>query len=216
MGFSFLDRRNVRTVEPVIPFGVPPRNFAVKQAGSCRQAIASLSGPVMEFTIRFRQAAQMFGLLQRLRRGSQGKRPSLVIDSPLSWSGQRMKVVRRDRYRCRGCDRRGDEVTLEIHQICPGASDIAGMLALCPNCRELANTFQLSGDHIPDFLRHLWRHLHHSTPNASPTRTIAEGVGAEVLSQQSQDRSRNEVPYQTLLARREGRRSNQRRMAGVV
>jgi hypothetical protein len=149
----------------------------------------------MEFTIRFRQAAQMFGLLQRLRLGSQGNRSSLVIDSPLSRSGQRMKVVRRDRYRCRGCDRRGDEVTLEIHQICPGASEIAGMLALCPNCRELANAFQLSAAHIPDFLRQLWRQLHHST---GPIQTITAGAVAEVSSQPSQDRFRNEMPYQTL------------------
>ena len=71
-----------------------------------------------------------------------------------------MKIVRRDRYRCRGCDRRGDEVTLEIHQIRPGASDMSGMLALCPRCRQLARAFQLSGDHIPDFLLQLSRHLH--------------------------------------------------------
>ncbi len=170
MVFSFLDRRNVRTVEPVISFGVPPRNVAVEQAGSCRQAIASLSGPVMEFTIRLRQAVQMFRFLPQLRLASQCNRLGPAIDSQVNWSGQRMKVVRRDRYRCRGCDRRGDEVTLEIHEICPGASDIAGMLALCPNCRELANAFHLSGAHIPDFLRQLWRHLHHSTSNMGPIR----------------------------------------------
>ena len=179
-------------------FGVPPRNFAVDQAGSCRQAIASPSGSVMEFTIRLRQAVQMFRFLQRPRLDSHCDRSGLVIDSPLSWSGQRMKVVRRDRYRCRSCDRRGDEVTLEIHQICPGASDITGMLTLCPNCRELANAFQLSGTHIPDFLRQLWRHLHHSTPNMGPLQTITAGADTEVLSQQSQDRFRNEMPYQTL------------------
>lgn len=152
----------------------------------------------MEFTIRLREVSQMFRFLQRLGLSSQCNRPALLTDSRLSWSVQRMKVVRRDRYRCRGCDRRGDEVTLEIHQICPGASDISAMLALCPNCRELANAFHLSGAHVPDFLRQLWRHLHHSTSNAGPTQTTAEGAGGEVSSQPSQDRFRNEMPYQTL------------------
>ncbi len=135
-------------------------SFAAKQAGSSKQAIASPSGPAMEFTIRFQQTAQIFRSLQRPRLGSECNQPRLVIDSPRSWSEQRMKIVRRDRYRCRGCDRRGDEITLEIHRICPGACGIAGMLALCPRCRQLAKAFQLSGDHIPDFLHQLSRHRH--------------------------------------------------------
>ncbi len=151
----------------------------------------------MKFPIRLRQAVQMFRFLPQLRLASQCNRPSPAIDNRVSWSGRRMKVVRRDRYRCRGCDRRGDEVTLEIHQICPGASDTAGMLALCPNCLELANAFQLSGAHIPDFLRQLWRHLHHSVPNMGPTRSHAEGAVAEVQLQQFQG-FRNETTYQTL------------------
>ncbi len=198
MVFSSLDQGNVRTVEPVISFGVPPRDSAVKQTRSYKQAIAFPSGSVMEFTIRFRQAAQMLRLFERLRLGSQCNRPNPAIDSRLNWSGQRMKVVRRDRYRCRGCDRRGDEVTLEIHQICPGASDMAGMLALCPNCRELANAFQLSGDHIPDFLRQLWRHLHHSVPQRGKVQVLAKDAVAGVPLQQSQGSFRNETPYQAL------------------
>jgi hypothetical protein len=138
----------------------------------------------MEFVIRFRQSARSFrSSLHRLWRASPSyaeiNRPFLVIDKDRrsKWSGRRLKVIRRDRYRCRGCDRRGDEVTLEIHQIQSGASDVAGMLALCPNCRELANALGLCGVHIPDFLRQLWCHLHHSVSGTDP----AAGSGASSM-----------------------------------
>jgi hypothetical protein len=160
------------------------------------------------FVIRFRQAARSFrSSLQRLRRASPGSeeinRPLLVIakNSRPNWSGLRLKVIRRDRFRCRGCDRPGDEVTLEIHQIQPGASDVAGVLALCPNCRELANARGLSGIHIPDFLRQLWCHLHHSVPRTDPTLTLLESTVEDVLLQQCRERLLGETPYQTLRHR---------------
>lgn len=76
---------------------------------------------------------------------------------------QKLKIIRRDRYRCRGCDKRGDERSLRVHPIRPELQNGAGMLALCPNCRELASANGLDGIDIPDFLRHLWRHLYHSS-----------------------------------------------------
>jgi hypothetical protein len=76
---------------------------------------------------------------------------------------QKLKIIRRDRYRCRGCDKRGDERSLRVHPIQPELLDAAGMLALCPNCQGLANANGLTGIDIPDFLRHLWRHLYHSS-----------------------------------------------------
>jgi 5-methylcytosine-specific restriction endonuclease McrA len=50
----------------------------------------------------------------------------------------RLEVLRRDRYRCRNCNRMGDEITLEVRQICPRASTIEEMLTLCVHCRSLA------------------------------------------------------------------------------
>lgn len=76
---------------------------------------------------------------------------------------QKLKIIRRDRYRCRGCDTRGDEVSLGVHPIQRELLNVVEMLALCPNCRELANANGLSGIDIPDFLRHLWHHLYHSS-----------------------------------------------------
>ncbi len=88
-----------------------------------------------------------------------------------------MKIVRRDRYRCRGCDRKGDEVTLEIHQIFPGASEVSEMLALCTNCRAVASAFQLAGTDVPDLLRQLWRHLHHPALHMRARFTFADDEG---------------------------------------
>src|SRR6185437_3940647 len=129
----------------------------------------------MEFVNRFRYSAQslrspLLWLRRTPRLAHEIGRPFLIADKGrrTKWSGQRLKVVRRDRYRCRGCDRRGDEVTLDVHLINPEASSIDAMLSLCPNCREMATTLKLSGDRIPDFLRQLWRLLHHSGGTISP------------------------------------------------
>lgn len=122
----------------------------------------------MAHAIRFRQTAHSVHLsLQRLLVVSHS-RDSCAMSSTIR-SRQRWQVVRRDRSRCRGCDRTGDEVTLEVHPIGPGVSEIDGLLALCPGCRALANASQLKGSSISDFLRQLWRHLHHSAPE-----TLAE------------------------------------------
>lgn len=146
----------------------------------------------MEFVNRFRHSAQTLrSSLLRLRRtplpSEERNRPFLVAGKyrRTNWSGQRLKVVRRDRYRCRGCDRKGDEVTLDIHLIHPGASSIDGMLSLCPNCRELANTLKLSADHIPDFLRQLWRPLH-SVPKVASIQAPSENIVGNAYLQQSE------------------------------
>jgi hypothetical protein len=152
----------------------------------------------MRLAIWFRQAFRRFRLyLQRLSldspRFEKSNRLLLIVskDHQPNWSGQRLKIIRRDRHRCRGCDRTGEEVVLEIHQIQPGASDPTEMVALCPNCRNLASVLGLTGTHIPDFLRLLWRHLHHSTPTTSPQPLLESSVG-------SRDRSLGETAYQTL------------------
>jgi hypothetical protein len=157
---------------------------------------------VMGFIVRFRLAVRVFALVQQRRSRSlchlASTRPCVVTANSMSWTRLRMKVVRRDRYRCRGCDRRGDEVTLEVHRIYPNASDIDGMLALCTNCRELANTFHLSSDHIPDFLRRLWFHLHHPAHGLAPSRIPALDSAVPRPVRQSQENVHSEMSYQAL------------------
>jgi hypothetical protein len=85
------------------------------------------------------------------------------------WSRLRMRALSRDRSRCRGCDTKGDEVTLRIHPIRRDASDLNGLVTLCVKCGDLANNQKLEGSSIPEFLRHLWRHIHH---RGQPMQTI--------------------------------------------
>jgi hypothetical protein len=157
---------------------------------------------VMGFIVRFRLAVRVFALVQQRPSRSlchlASAMPGVVTANSMSWTRLRMKVVRRDRYRCRGCDRRGDEVTLEVHRIYPDASDIDGMLALCTNCRELAKTFHLRSDHIPDFLRQLWFHLHHSAHGLAPSRVPTLDSAIPRPMRQSQENVRSEMSYQAL------------------
>jgi hypothetical protein len=46
-----------------------------------------------------------------------------------------MKVLRRDDYRCRGCARPGDEITLEVCLV-RLHSDRLWALTLCPSCQR--------------------------------------------------------------------------------
>ena len=72
-----------------------------------------------------------------------------------------MRALRRDHSRCRGCDRKGDEITLYIHLIEAGGHDLDAMVTLCTQCEHLASEMKLQSASIPDFLQQLWRHLHH-------------------------------------------------------
>lgn len=162
----------------------------------------------MEFVNLFRYSAQslrspLLWLRRTPRLAHEIRRPFLIADNGRrsNWSGQRLKVVRRDRYRCRGCDRKGDEVTLDVHLIHPEASSIDAMLSLCPNCLELASTLKLSGNHIPDFLRQLWRLLHHSGIRISPRQTSAESIAGDASLQSAKKQALNETRYQTLQQR---------------
>jgi hypothetical protein len=115
---------------------------------------------IMALIIRFLQSAR--GRIHsqeqtRVLSRSENYNYSLAVSSK-----RRLQIIRRDRSRCRGCDRKGDEITLEVYPIHPGAHDTYELLALCTNCRSIANDRHIASDHIPDFLRHLWRHLHHS------------------------------------------------------
>jgi hypothetical protein len=77
------------------------------------------------------------------------------------WPRLRMRALRRDYSRCRGCDRKGDEITLHIQLIELGRCDLDAMLTLCAQCEHLASEMKLQSASIPDFLQQLWRHLYH-------------------------------------------------------
>jgi 5-methylcytosine-specific restriction endonuclease McrA len=75
-------------------------------------------------------------------------------------SKTRLRVLRRDHYRCRGCDKTGDEVTLEIYQLQPHSFDPEDLITVCTPCQTLIERLRLSADQIPDLLRQLWAHLY--------------------------------------------------------
>lgn len=161
----------------------------------------------MELVTCIRHSAQslqssLLWLCRTPRSSDRISRRSLIADPDhgKNWSRQRLKVVRRDRYRCRGCDRKGDEVTLDIHLIRPQASDVNAMLALCPNCRELANRLKLNADHIPDFLRQLWCNLH-SASKLIPLQMPVESMAIDASLQQRKKKLLGETRYQPLWQR---------------
>jgi hypothetical protein len=68
-------------------------------------------------------------------------------------------------------------VSLGDYPIHPELLNVAGMLALCPNCQGLANAIGLSGIDIPDFLRQLWRHLYHSSSRQIISENAIDDIG---------------------------------------
>jgi hypothetical protein len=109
-------------------------------------------------------------------RGQQSLHPILIGRKELQsdWPRLRMLVLYRDRSRCRGCDRKRDEVTLCIHLIRPDASGRDAALTLCVKCSDLAIEKDVKGNTIPDFLRLLWRNIYHpETSTAAPPDTPA-------------------------------------------
>lgn len=72
----------------------------------------------------------------------------------------RRRILRRDRYGCRGCDRDGLEVTLAVYPIHLNASHENNMLSLCRECFNLVERKNITANHAPDFLRKLWCELH--------------------------------------------------------
>jgi hypothetical protein len=81
--------------------------------------------------------------------------------STISWSKLRIRTIRRDHYRCRGCDKRGDEITLLIRCIHPNVAHPNGVVTLCPRCEALVRHHSITGQNIPQFLQVLWRHDRH-------------------------------------------------------
>jgi hypothetical protein len=56
----------------------------------------------------------------------------------------RMQVLRRDHYRCRACDKKGDEITLHVYPIRPLGSQVETMVTLCASCQSLMETLKLN------------------------------------------------------------------------
>lgn len=75
-------------------------------------------------------------------------------------SNLRRRVLRGDRYRCRGCDRHEREVTVAVHLVHPDAEDEQDMLTLCRRCFAIVGKTKIAASHTPEFLRKLWTVLH--------------------------------------------------------
>jgi hypothetical protein len=113
---------------------------------------------------------------RRSARSRQSLHPILIGRKELQsdWPRLRMFVLYRDRSRCRGCDRKGDEVTLCIHLIREDASGRDAALTLCVKCSDLAIEKNVKGDTIPEFLRLLWWNIYHpESSTAAPPDTPA-------------------------------------------
>jgi hypothetical protein len=102
-------------------------------------------------------------------------------DAPRSWLKIRLRVLRRDRFRCRGCDKKGEDIPLTVHQIAPGPYLVDETLTLCLRCRSLAKTLELKGIDIPDFLRQLWFCLYR------PVETAHDNAGKRNVERAAND-----------------------------
>jgi hypothetical protein len=115
-----------------------------------------------------------------IRKVSRSVRSAFFVSPPISLFGQqldrrswaeiwdfhsiqpkiRLRILRRDRYRCRGCDKSGDEITLTLHQIQPETSTLEEVLTLCTRCQDLAAQRNLNANYVSEFLRQLWCQLY--------------------------------------------------------
>ncbi|QHS50421.1 hypothetical protein [Edaphobacter sp. 12200R-103] len=75
-------------------------------------------------------------------------------------SNRRQRVLRRDRYRCRGCDKDERDVTVAVHLINPDVTEEEHMLTLCKNCFAIVNRRRIIASRTPEFLLKLWAVLH--------------------------------------------------------
>jgi hypothetical protein len=75
-------------------------------------------------------------------------------------SNCRRRVLRRDRYRCRGCDKDERDVTVAVHLINPDVTEEQHMLTLCKNCFAIVNRRKIIASRTSEFLLKLWAVLH--------------------------------------------------------
>jgi hypothetical protein len=115
----------------------------------------------MQIAVSFRNAAW------KIRAASSMTSPATLFHHPFepgnsgtpSQSRLRLRVFRRDRYRCRGCGKDGDEVTLGLQPTHPAASSANEMLTLCARCQDLVRRSNITARDGSGFLPQLWRQL---------------------------------------------------------
>ena len=134
-------------------------------------------------------------------RGQQPLHPILIGRRELqsNWPRLRMLVLYRDRSRCRGCDRKGDEVTLCIHLIRPDASGLDTVLTLCVKCSDLTIERDVKGDTIPDFLRLLWRNIYHPEMSPAAPPAIPASSQLQIASTHEMRSTENHFARQMLV-----------------
>jgi len=71
-------------------------------------------------------------------------------------TSEQKKILRRDHFRCRGCDRSGDGIEILVYPIYPGALHPHHMLTLCVNCVYVVELQGFLAASVPEFLRYLW------------------------------------------------------------
>jgi len=75
------------------------------------------------------------------------------------WPWLRMYVLRRDRYRCLACHRKGDEITLHVDAIRSLSLNVKGLITLCEPCLHAAQDLRMAGNNAPGFLPSRWSRL---------------------------------------------------------
>jgi hypothetical protein len=90
-------------------------------------------------------------------------------------------VLRRDRYRCRGCGEDGDEITLALQPIHPAASNAEEMLTLCARCENLARRCSITSNDGSGFLPQLWSQLEFARRTQSTTQSDGEKINLRRL-----------------------------------
>jgi hypothetical protein len=94
----------------------------------------------------------------------------------IPWSKPRIRVMRRDHYRCRACDAKGDEITLLIYSIHPNVISTDGLLTLCSGCEATAKSLAIQAEDIPQVLQALWHHLHRTMQGARGSKIHREAA----------------------------------------
>jgi hypothetical protein len=98
------------------------------------------------------------------------------VASNLSW--MRLRVLRRDRYRCRGCGEKGDEITLGLQPIHPHPSNADEILTLCARCQDFVKRWNIKGRDRSGFLQQFRRYFHCSMDPQSPAPSNGERAEA--------------------------------------
>jgi len=117
-------------------------------------------GWLMEIVLRLcsaiRKIQTAVSLAPRVRRAAPRERSWRTVNSA-NPSVMRLQILWRDRYRCRCCGQRGDDVTLEAWRTQPNATAIEQMLTLCHRCRNLADEAVNNVSAVPGFSQLLLR-----------------------------------------------------------